>query len=322
MTSTIEAKDNHIYYNIEISKAVDPLQIGIFGLIKFNENRTVPIVDKPSDYHLAVTRFNLPAQLIPIFIWPGDDKYFVKMTFGFSTVTKYLQFIPNTTGNDFYGNTIWEYQEMIDILNKALSDAYTDLKALEPTMTPTEAPFMTYDADSKLLKWNIEQLYANTTKVYFSNQMFERYFNSFQVFDLNTDYQMLCKDNGNNSTVINGKNYFSTYQEYRTIDLWSDIKAILFETNRIPTSPEFLSGQKNITRQVLTDFVPTEGINDRSNIQYYPQGPLRYYDLNSNYPLRETDLSLRWEDRNGNTYPLYLQDNEKFTMKLLFRKKL
>jgi len=324
MSSSLDINSDNIYYNIEISKTLDPQQLGIFGQIKYSENRVEPILENPSNYHLAVVRFNLPAQLLPIFVWPGDDKYYIKMTFGSTDVIKYLKFISNTTGNDFYGNTIWDYQEMIDIVNKTLSDAYNELKSLEPSMTPTEPPFITYDSVSKLLIWNIEKLYANTTKVYFSNVLFIRYFNSFQVYhpDPKIEYQMLCKDNGNNSKTINNKDYFSTYQEYVTINLWGSIKSILFETNTIPTSLEFLSGQNNITRQVLTDFLPTEEINNRSHIQYFPQGSLRFYDLNSNSPLRRIDLSLLWEDREGNVYPIYLQDNEKFTMKILFRKKL
>tara|TARA_R110002126_G_scaffold45043_3_gene127926 strand:- start:1253 stop:2206 length:954 start_codon:yes stop_codon:yes gene_type:complete len=312
-------EDNNIYYNIRI-KGSDTND----NRARFNVNSIQTVVDNPLNYELAVERFKVPTTVIPIFIWKGDDYFRITMTYDNSTVVQPLLFIPNTN-NQLYGNAIWNYQEFVDIINVALSSAYSALKLLEPLMPPTEAPFITYNSDTQLLTFNIEQVYSNTTKVYLSEFLYLLVV-SFQNYNLKLpsgDYifQMLCKDNRNNSTIINGKNYYSTKQEYSTLFLWNDFTTLLFETNLIPVNPEYLDSQNNDTRRILSDFQPLEGLNDRVSIQYYPSGPLRFYDLTNNTALSDMDLNIYWEDKTGTLYPLYLTDDDVLTMKILFKKK-
>ena len=312
-------EDDNIYYNIRI-KGSDQN----FNRAKFDVNSIETIVENPLKYELAVIRFSVPTTVIPIFLWKGDEFFSVKMTYGASEVNQFLTFSPNSN-NKLYGDAIWNYQEFVDIINVALEDAYLALKVLEPLMPPTEAPFITYNPETSLLTWNIEQVYANTTKVFFNENLY-LLVPSFQNYDQFISpgvyfFQMLCKDNRNNSTLIKGKNYFSTKQEYPTLFLWSDFQTILFETNLIPVNPEYLDTQDNDTRRVLSDFQPLEGQNDRTTIQYFPAGPLRYYDLTNNNELSDIDLNVLWEDKNGISYPLYLSNDDVLTMKILFKKK-
>jgi hypothetical protein len=318
------SNEDNVYFNIRI-KGTDPnLGQGTRGnRAKFEVSTIEPVLKDASKYELAVIRFSVPTEAVPIFIWKGNDVYNVRMTYGASEVYKNLIFVQNST-SDLYGGSIWNYQEFVDIINNALSDAFTDLKALEPLMPPTEAPFMTYDPSTGLLSYNVEQVYANTTQV-FLNEPLYLLVPSFQNFDVKLAptvyyFQLLAKDNKNNSIIYNGKNYYSTKQEWRTLFLWSDFQTILFETNLIPVNPEYLPSQNNATRQLLTDFEPLEDINNRSAIQFYPRGDLRWYSLTSNDELNNLDLNVLWEDQGGNLYPLYLPDNATLTMKLQFRK--
>ena len=134
-------EDNNIYYNIRI-KGSDTND----NRARFNVNSIQTVVDNPLNYELAVERFKVPTTVIPIFIWKGDDYFRITMTYDNSTVVQPLLFIPNTN-NQLYGNAIWNYQEFVDIINVALSSAYSALKLLEPLMPPTEAPFITYNSD-------------------------------------------------------------------------------------------------------------------------------------------------------------------------------
>ena len=86
-------------------------------------------------------------------------------------------------------------------------------------------------------------------------------------------------------------------------------------------SKELLPTQYNNSVAVLTDFEPIVAEPSRETIQFFPQGPLRFYDLRSEYPLTDIDLSIKWVDKRDNTYPLYLSSGDSFTVKLLFRLK-
>ena len=111
-------------------------------------------------------------------------------------------------------------------------------------------------------------------------------------------------------------------QEFSTLFLWTDLFNILFETSSIPVSTENLSSQTNKTRRIMTDFEPLQDISNRSAIQYYPQGPIRYYDLESNQPLRRIDLNILLSNKEGEIFPLRLNSTDELSVKLEFRRKV
>ena len=354
--TSIDDTDN-VYYNIKMTNR----GIGLFEVANFSVNRTSPIINDPNQYELAVTRFSVPASNIPIMVW-GDqpyqpnpnlpnynpsgktDKFSISMTFDGYTVTKLLQFIPNTTGNDFYGNTIWNYQEFIDIINVALQECFSNnggdgVKDVKPLAPPTTAPFMVYNPEDRLCSIYAETAYdtgnpslflpptpppAPTIQVYFNTALFT-YFPSFQSFEQEEleplAHQILFKNLFTNNTTYLGNPYYIMTQEYSTLALWNDFTTIVFETDSIPVEPEFQPSQNDVTRRIITDFEPFEDINNRETFQYSGSGWKRYYDLKSHYPLSTIDMRAYWEDRDGQLYPIYIGLDEALTMKLLFRKK-
>lgn len=319
--------ETNVYYNVRIDEN-NSNQKGSNGvpIASFKENRVEPILEDPSEYVLAIERFKVPAFDIPILLWE-DNKYDVTLKFGATSITKILQFIPNSNVPDLYGDSIWNYQELLDSLNQALEDAYTDLKLAEPLAPPTEAPFVTYEASSQLFIFNAEQLYdvngPPTIEVEFNADLAGlfsfRFFNQVQPYP--SQFKIIIKNNYNNSTTINGKPYYSTYQQFITLSLWNSLASIVFETDTIPVSQELQPGQTNITRRIVTDFEPLESPNNREAFQFYPQGPLRYYDLESKYPLTSIDIRVSWLDRTGKSYPIYISSDNIVTVKILFRKR-
>ena len=326
---------NNVYYNIRIVKKLQDR----FTPAVYSVNRVSPIIDVPNDYELAVVRFSIPASNIPIMVWgnsPYDsktnpsskvDKLSITLSYDGLDVTEILQFIPNTIGNDIYGNTIWNYQEFIDIINVALDNAFTTLKTAKPLAPPTEAPYMTFNAQSELCSLYAQQLYDTTTTtilIYFNNPLYQ-FFPSFQAFGLDPSlpkaYQILVKDNKNN-TPISPVGYYVMLQEYTTLSLWNDFTTIVFETDTLPVEPEFQPSQNDTTRRIITDFEPLADINNRQAFQYFGSGWKRYYDLKSAYPLSSVDIKVYWEDRDGKLYPVYLGVDEALTMKILFRRKI
>lgn len=315
------SKEDNIYYNITIK---GDAKTG--GQAIFRENRVGVIIENPSHYQLAVERFSVPSINIPILIFDNRD---FKISFQFDnlTITKPLIWIPNDI-NVSQPKYLWHYQEMLNMINVAFESAFTDMKLAKPLAPPTEAPFLTYNPTTQLITLNAEQTYNSsgvpTINIFFNLQLFN-IMPSFVNFEQEEKeplaHQILVQDLKFNRTTFNGKPYFNVVQEFTTLSLWNDLQSIVFMTDSIPTTPELDSSQKNITQRVITDFEPLTGINDRQNIQYYPQGPLRFYDLDSSYPLRTIDLTVYWKSTLGVLYPIYINDTDVLTVKLLFRKK-
>jgi hypothetical protein len=331
--NTLNNNNEHIYYNITISgenKKSENIRA------EFSETRVNPILNKGDDYDLAVVRFDLPTINIPIFIWK-PNVFFVSITYLTNVFTREVPFIANqnlTNAPTFFGDAIWHYQDYVDCINLGLLQCFQDFQANPVYLTipiadrPTEPPKMTYDGISKRcniyypLQYDITK--PNPIYVYFNALMFDN-FPAFQNYgderDQTLSHYLIVKDNKNNIVVINGKSYFRLTEEWYELFLWNDLQKILFETDSIPVSNEFIAGQKNITRKVLTDFEPISQINDQSNIQFYPQSDLRFYSMFSGLELRKIDMKVFWQSKDGKVYPLYISGNDRLTIKIYFKKK-
>jgi hypothetical protein len=327
------------YYNIRVDFPLNPTTTTTTGYIPivFNTTRTSTVLERPSDYEVAVVRFYLPSEL-PIFIWDTSADgiaNFMKIGLSFEGVDIitdliYAPYCPIC----FPANSVLFYQEFIDMINTAYATAFTALKLAKPLMPTTQAPYMTYDANTKLCALFAQTAYdsglPNPITIYMNTSMFSRFFPSlpFKGFTNIASYgyaNLLVQDNKNNTnasdpTVPAG--YIRMIQEYSTLALWNDLQTIFLETDHIPTNPEFEGTANDTTRRILTDFEPTTGINNRQAFQYQPQGALRWYDLKSEYPLKSLDLRAFWRTKSGDVYPLIVLQGGNATIKLRFRNKI
>ena len=315
------ATSDNIYYNFNIK----PAETGTFRLQQQSDTRVQDLVANPNKYEIAVERFSIPATLIPIFLWKGDDYFYIRFTYGGNEYIRPVLF-QTIAKKELYGDSIWHYQDFIDMINTTLKNCFNDLKTANPALPITDAPFITLNANTKLCSFNCEQAYQSQNVEIGFNLNLYQYFPAWYVFvdgvGLNFWFNIKTKNFYNNTAIINGLPYFTIPQEYGTLFLWNDFQTILFETDTIPSSSEFLPSQKNDTRKILTDFQVQAGLNDRQAIQYYPQADLRWYDLQSNKSILNMDLKIYWEDKVGKVYPLYLSEIDTASLKVQFRKKL
>jgi len=316
----VNSNADNIYYNFVVRNE----QPGdtIINL-EFDENRVQPIVSEPWKYEIAVERLKIPLTSIPIFLWE-NDLFYVKMVYDATEITKVVQFVDN--GGSPYGDAVYSYEEWLTIVNTALTECFNDLKAAEPGMPPSESPFITLDPVSNLCIWNVEQSYntpGDETKVFLNQNLYFKFYSWESIatdFGGQTWYELPTKDNFNNSNTINGLPYYSTYQEFPVLASLNDFQSVIFETD-MPLNYEYLPAQTNDVRTVLTDFLPIDEIQDRQTLQYYPQGPLRYYDILSKVPLRRLKLNAYWLNREGKRFPFYLTRSDVFSMKIVFKRK-
>lgn len=320
---------DYTYYNIEIQRTIENQGVAIFS-----ENRTIPVLYKSDEYEVSIIRFSIPSNNIPIFLW--RDNFSVSLTYNNVIFTTPLIFVPSRGVNVLpdIGRAIYDYNDFLDIINVALETSFNNFVASPIYLTipvidrPTEAPILVYDSATKLISLYSQPQYSIKKTIpiyiYFNSSLFT-FFPAFQNFGNEIDpvlsHYFNVKDNGNNLDIVNGSTYIRITQEYESLFLWNDFQSLLFETDNIPVDNELLGTQKNITRKVLIDFEPISQINDQSTIQFYPSTNLKLYELISNIELRNIDIRIFWNTKDGVAYPLTINSGDKLTIKIEFKKK-
>lgn len=315
-----QSESTHIYYNMRINTDLTNKNPAVF-----NVNRVQPILDRPSDYEIAVVRYSLPITSVPLIVFQ-ENRWALSLKIGSSEYTEFLQWIPNTDVFDF--KYIYIVQDLLDMMNVALNTAFTNLSGAH-TITSTKPPFFSFSSITNLITLHVPQSYlADGISVYSNSALYYR-MNTFQDYyenyaeDSPLNYKFVIQDLFDNNVTYDGVPYYTSTQQYATIGSMSDLKGILFETTSIPVSRQLDGAQKNITQNLLTDFEPQQSNKWYGGglLQYFPQGPIRFIDLLSTHPLNRIDLVIKWTSKSGETYPFYLQGEQSATIKIMFRKK-
>jgi hypothetical protein len=325
--NTLKSDGDHIYYNLSIRKDKKNQ-----GIAVFDDNRVEAILNKPDDYDISVIRFSVPSVNIPIFLWV-DNKFTISLSLGNDTYSEILEWFPNTPagGFDWYGKAVWAFSDFIRSINIAFQKCFDSYKIGHPASSQTLAPRMVYDNSLKICQIYVEPSYsseiANNIEIWFNKALGEKFpaFATFGTLDTVNNPPVKIKriqiiPNITNVKTINTVEYLVAEEEFSTIYLWNDFKTLLFETD-MPVLSESVGNQKNITKTVLTDFEPLDQINDRSAIQYFPQGLPRFYDMVSSYPLSRVSVRVSWQTKSGVIFPIRLNDDDVLTVKLYFKKK-
>jgi len=133
-------------------------------------------------------------------------------------------------------------------------------------------------------------------------------------------------------------NALQMFQQTSMITQWSAVQKIVFTTGILPVAPSLEAnpvvyntnqnllnaGNNANILNVLTDFQEQtlEGaIAFKPQLNYVPTAEYRLLDLLGNNPLSALEISVFWQDKFGNLYPLLLSAGATCSIKLLFRKK-
>lgn len=153
------------------------------------------------------------------------------------------------------------------------------------------------------------------------------------------DYQILAKNRGINqgqmpnvvpyplTTPPISEGAFAMTQAYDTLTNWTQFKSIAIISANLLTEPEYIASQsgmtQNLSKAILFDFNPSfdPSINNKSVLQYYPSGPLRWANMIQSLPLQSIDITIQWEDIFGNFYPIYIPYGAEADLKMCFRLK-
>ena len=334
-----------LYYNVVLNnKSPDK------SILKFEETRTGTIIDDPSKYQCAVVRFSIPGTNIPISIFDETDDLFIKLVYGdCESVIKlfYYDNSPSNARKPLYDKAIYSIQGWLDILNISYLLALEQLELICEDFPPIDPetgepydiiqPLFMFDPATQLISMFAQsQFYTyypedsgiDYIKVCMNLPLYYK-FPSFDAFAINDSVNPITgKIDSYNQIMVQpliGNQigpYLQMTQEYISLSLLNDFQKIVFESASLPLNNEFVQGEGDVTRSILTDFLIPSETNDRSDIQFNGVGlQLRWIDMISTVPLRSIDITGFWTDKDDNFNPIYLPSYGLFTMKLAFRKK-
>lgn len=356
--------DDYIYFNFDV---VNPAFTDGAIELKFDINRINPILKNPSQYEYAVERFSCPST-IPIYIETVDFPLSIRLArYEYNgDGTKTLQYAPAAdslvvinTGNTLPDNPrlinsgVYQYQSIVDAINVTLRNALNDYLAGNPTATSIGQPFMRYfpetgnftlyapeakigtDINYDLTDFPNVPAGTVAVEIQFSVPLAKLFNGLYQWYNDEDRQTIILKSTiGVEPFVYDGNNYLFNTTEYDVRPSMEHFSKILFLTDTVPVRDELLGETKAVQQRQLFDYVISNRLNDKAQINYFPQY-LKWSNLQANTELRQFTMQVYIEYReprfeelpNGQEkkepilYPLKLLPDERFSAKVVFRKK-
>ena len=123
-----------------------------------------------------------------------------------------------------------------------------------------------------------------------------------------------------NIVDIRGVDYIYSTTQWDVRPEMNQFDKILFLTDSLPVKDELEGEARNVVQRQIIDYVITNRLQDRSQINYFPQY-VKWNNLESSTELKRLDMSVFIEYRDKRKFILKLQPNERFSAKLVFRRK-
>ena len=204
--------------------------------MNFQETRSSPFLQKPSDFNLSIVRFSLDTYNLPVFIPiinfestnPDETIYNLSIKYNQKLYTKNIywksqnQYIskPSKTANnfqDFNSNYYYCYTftYFINLLNDEIIDLFDEIKNDNSTenidLQPFHFKFNSNFTFSIILNKTLED-----TEILFNNGLYSL-FSSFTFENIDTDnYKLILKNYENTEN-------FELIQDYSAIDIWTPV---------------------------------------------------------------------------------------------------
>ena len=311
------------------------------------------IVEKASDYNLAIDRFYVPLSSVPIFIFNNTQVtdinkvttysyYSVELSYnGIYSGQTFIQYIPRSGSSvsaDKFYYYVYGFGNFLEMINTTLSSAFTKLSGLVTLPTDSIAPHFEIDYTNYMLSFVGQSNFydsslASPITVYMNNPMQQfmsgipsSYNGSFSngrniIFKFSNLY--------NNIITWSSSDYYKMNSEYGTQTLirWNIAKGLVFTTDTIPVNTENLPATLNqsllISRGILAnfDFIYTSDAPKPFSAQYILQSPYKQITLINDTPINVLDITVYWYDMDNNLYDTFIYSGEALSMRLVFLRK-
>ena len=301
--------------------------------LTYSTTRNTDIISKASDYYLAVGRFSIPNDTVPLFIFQ-DLTYSITMVNGAAESRRFLQYVPN--GIDTIPRGIYQVQIFLDMINDAITLACGDVGIIG-----ADIPYVYLDLNSQLQVFgfsnNANWLGTSPTYQLWLNWRIYEFFTTLPIIwsgsisgiaGAGKDMRIIVKNNGNGNTgvITNIPAYYRMSQETALLNKYLSSYSIIIGTNTLPIQAKLLSIQNSSTSasiSALADFIPSHDGSYSDNFTPYAYNPAFYklIDFNTNGAINKVDFQVFYSDRDGNLYPITLLPGQRALIELVFVKK-
>lgn len=349
---TQELNGTHNYFDIIVSGGTTR------KLAQYNTTFNDKLLDKCSNYTLAIDRFRIPLSDIQLMTFDQTtNAYTVELeyngVFSGRTAVEYLPTTNTSTSDPAYWY-IWTYDAFIIMVNNALSKAFTTLAGLTTLPTGATTPFVTVTLETRTLSINGQSNFYDSTlalpiKVYM-NQKLWSYFDGIIIREVGNvistpatngrDAMYLFYNMYNNIKTFGTGTYNSYYQMqsdngYESMMKWNIAKGFYFTSNNMPVRHEIMPtlefdvNNKEVINNNLNglpvicnfDLAYSNASPKPIVAQYVLNTPYKIIDLIGDIELRKIDIQIFWYDQYNRTYPLYIKPEESMTIRLIFQQK-
>jgi hypothetical protein len=274
---------DHIYYNVRINgNANNTLQV-----CNYQEQRTIPLVDNPSNYYFSCIKFSIPTSSIPLMVVPIDGfpntdmsktVYSVSLSYnGFSSAQTFIKWIPTQSNsasatyrapkrqlsastpfldpedNYYYCNS---YTYFMSLVNIAYEDAFNDLSGQTTLPAGAVAPFYTYNAPTKLFTINAQEAFYDVNHTAQPIEIYQNYelWNLFGAVSNFTYNDPVIAGNDKQILItadtanVDASGYILFQQEYVSLYNFMAFRSIVVCSSTVPLISEGIpSVSKNFT---------------------------------------------------------------------------
>ena len=324
--------ESDIYVDLHLNNSVTTSE-NQYVAASFMNYASQPILRHCNDHQLAIIRFTLDTQTLPIFeATIGTDNatiYSFTMTYNGTVYQKYMTFIPQVIGEMRY---LYSYQSMMYMVNQCLIECLIGLNGMI-TLPTTDAPIMSFNPDSFKASMALDSNFygyneANKINIYMNYSM-AALFGSLPTTII-----------GNNTSGMNVQinNLISVdhnllTQDYSTYAVWNPVQSIIFTSNLLPChpsiTPQIQLYQDGVLKpnnssfnflNILTDFI---GDNEEFKpFVQYNASIYRWIGLKSGASIKDIDIQIYWMNKfSGEIFPVMIGAGGSASVKILITKK-
>lgn len=313
----------------------------------FSQTKDNFLISDSKKYYLAVVRGEFPLDSLPILFCPiipnQPDPNLTTFQVRINNFTRNVIYVPDGLDTPPIQNSsiqvitsyyaIYSVTSLIAMINTTIAAACTDAGVVD-------IPKYIFNPTTNLISLIVPNGFVTGNNTIYINYDLLSYLPNFRYYsESNNLFRYILDDDvsfypsDKNGIYLDAGTYRNYFQQLVSITDWFAMRRILVVSTTFPVNFETIpsiikSGNsisystQNTSYPIIADFV-LQIESFTKTMAYYVPFQYRLIDIVSNQSLKELNLSILWEDKFGNIYPLPLSRNAQAAVKIgFFSKKL